>query len=262
MSMKANINALLILLVITSGCVDVIDLDLDDSAEMVVIDGRIPQDRLAEVKITTSIPVKTINEFPPIADAAVDITDVTTGETEVLIQSFPRIYRTTMLSGTPGHTYQMTVKIGDDVFFATSQMPHLVKIDDLTAEPAQRFGSDETYRLIASYNDPEAPGNNYRYVVYQNGIQSQWIFVRNDSFTNGNHVDQSIFNPEIKITAGDQVRVEMQCVDKAVFDYFNGLMLLNTDRGISPTNPPTNISGGALGYFSAYTSSELSISID
>lgn len=259
--MKTYILVLVILMTM-SGCVDVIDLDLDDSVGMVVIDGRVPQDRIAEVKITNSIPVKSVNEFPPITDAVVEITDITTGETEGLVQSFPGIYKTTLLTGTPGHTYQMTVKIGDDIFSATSQMPYLVKLDDLTAETAQRFGSDETYRLIASYNDPDTPGNNYRYVVYQNEIQSQWIFVRNDSFTNGNHVDQSIFNPEIKITAGDQVRVEMQCIDDAVFNYFNGLMLLNSDRGISPTNPTTNISGGALGYFSAYTSSELSLSIE
>lgn len=260
--MKNNLVPWIVLVMVASGCVDVIDLDLNDSDAMVVIDGRVSDTGIVEVKITTSIPVKSPNEFPPITNAEVEIADVTSGETVVLEQSFPGIYRTTMLTGTPGHTYQMTVKIGDDVFFATSQMPHLVKIDDLAAESAQRFGSDETYRLIASYNDPVDPGNNYRYIIYQNGVQSQWIFVRNDSFTNGNHVDQSVFNPEIKIVSGDQVSVEMQCIDEAVFNYFNGLMLLNTDRGISPTNPQTNIDGGALGYFSAYTSSELSISID
>lgn len=97
--------------------------------------------------------------------------------------------------------------------------------------------------------------------MYQNGIQSQSIFIRNDAFTNGNHVDQAIFNPDIKIVKGDLMEVELQCVDKAVFEYFNGLMLLNSDRGISPTNPSTNINGNALGYFSAFTSSRRSVII-
>jgi hypothetical protein len=60
---------------------------------------------------------------------------------------------------------------------------------------------------------------------------------------------------------GDVIEVEFQCIDENVFEYFNGIMLLQTDRGITPTNPGNNIEGGALGYFSAHTSERKSLTI-
>jgi hypothetical protein len=47
----------------------------------------------------------------------------------------------------------------------------------------------------------------------------------------------------------------MRCIDKNVFEYFKQLSGLDPTNGqpTAPTNPVSNISGGALGYFSAHT---------
>lgn len=254
---------MLAVLLLLSSCIDVIDLDIDEAAPRIVIDGKINDKSFAEVKITTSIRIKDRNEFPGITDAKVILTDVTSGVSQELSQTFPGVYSSTELAGIPGHTYHLKVTRAMDEYSATSTMPFPVEMRKLEFEEAQRFNSSENaYRLIATYNDPDTLGNNYRYVMYQNGVQSQSIFVRNDAFTNGNEVDQPIFNPDIKIVRGDVMEVELQCVDRAVFDYFNGLMLLNSDRGIAPANPETNITGGAIGYFSAYTSSRKTVTIE
>lgn len=44
----------------------------------------------------------------------------------------------------------------------------------------------------------------------------------------------------------------MQCVDKAVNLYFVSMSQTNGESA-TPANPVSNIAGGALGYFSAYT---------
>ena len=57
-------------------------------------------------------------------------------------------------------------------------------------------------------------------------------------------------------SSGDQVTVDMLCLDPAVYKYWYSLDRGATGGGISgatPANPVTNISGGALGYFSAHT---------
>jgi hypothetical protein len=47
----------------------------------------------------------------------------------------------------------------------------------------------------------------------------------------------------------------MLCIDNNVFEYFKQLSGLDPTNGqpTAPTNPISNISGGALGYFSAHT---------
>ena len=63
------------------------------------------------------------------------------------------------------------------------------------------------------------------------------------------------------IQLGDYVTLSMYCVDVNTYDYFRELAqqqstgtfaaVLFTD--VAPSNPATNLSGGALGYFSAHT---------
>jgi hypothetical protein len=59
------------------------------------------------------------------------------------------------------------------------------------------------------------------------------------------------------VKIGDTIIVELLSIDKAAYDYFNTLKdILSSDRSptsLSPANPNTNVSNGALGYFAAFT---------
>ncbi|HOY49299.1 MAG TPA: DUF4249 domain-containing protein, partial [Flavobacteriales bacterium] len=50
--------------------------------------------------------------------------------------------------------------------------------------------------------------------------------------------------------------VELWGIDKGVYEYYNTLNSILGGAGpsvASPANPTSNITGGAMGYFSAYT---------
>lgn len=49
--------------------------------------------------------------------------------------------------------------------------------------------------------------------------------------------------------------IEMECIDKSVFDYFESLgnSAMGPRNSSSPANPYTNLTGGLLGFFSAHT---------
>jgi hypothetical protein len=71
-----------------------------------------------------------------------------------------------------------------------------------------------------------------------------------------------VFSRDFEVKKGDVVTVEMQCLDKESYDYFYSLFSIgNNGPGATPTNPVSNISGGELGYFSAYTSQKQTIEI-
>ena len=244
------------LLISLSACVDVIQLDLNSTNPAVVIEGRITDhDSSNEVRITQTVDFNQANEFPPITNAQVVVQDLTAGLADTLTQSYPGVYSITKLRGISGHRYQLNVKIGERTYSALATMPPKVTLDQVSYTTDSRLG-ETSIRTVATYTDPASPGNYYRFVNYQNGLASRTFFVRSDAFTNGNRVSQTIRDENITIRPGDRMVIEMQCIEKAVFEYINGLAQLqgdNINQGVSPTNPPTNLSGGALGYFSAHT---------
>jgi len=73
--------------------------------------------------------------------------------------------------------------------------------------------------------------------------------------TGGTSVDKGIFS-------GDTVTVEMQCIDLPVYTYWETLMQEQSNGpggGVTPSNPPTNITPATLGYFSAHTTQSQTI---
>jgi hypothetical protein len=93
-------------------------------------------------------------------------------------------------------------------------------------------------------------------------VLDKGLFYQNDDYTDGRTSSFSLLRPDPDSTlhVNDRVDVEMQCIDKAMYKYW-----FSVDRsslgegGTLASNPVTNISGGALGYFSAHTSQTKSI---
>lgn len=244
-------------MLLLSSCIDVIDLDLNDDRGDIVINANLNDlNTDNEVKITTAVRVKDDNEFPPVTGAVVTVKDETTGSEEQLIENYPGVYSIEQVKGVSGHTYSLRVITEGREFTARATMPAKVAFVALGQTISSGFRDEDAIQLLVEYNDPPVPGNAYRFITIQNGLPSQSIFVRNDTFTNGNPVSQTLFNSNIAIGKGDVMGVYMQCITPEAYTYFYGLMQLqgdNINQGVSPTNPPGNISGGALGFFNVHT---------
>jgi hypothetical protein len=62
------------------------------------------------------------------------------------------------------------------------------------------------------------------------------------------------FPISVRAKKNDTIRVDMQFIDKTVFDYLYGLNRNIGQFSATPSNPTSNINNGALGYFKAHTS--------
>ena len=92
--------------------------------------------------------------------------------------------------------------------------------------------------------------------MYVNGVQVKSVFTINDDFTDGRYVNLDLQENDIDIFTGDTVKLEMQCIDKNMYTYWFTLQqqkINGPGGGVTPSNPPTNISPATLGYFSAHT---------
>lgn len=248
------------IIVFLSSCEKVIEIDLNSSSPQYVVEGKISNGtEPTSVKITRSKNFDENNDFPAVSGALVTISD-SHGKTFTLKEITPGNYEDPTLVGIEGVSYMLTISIDGLVFSAKSTMPQGVKLEDLTYEEMGVF--DKRIMPQPVFLDSPNVSNYYRFVVWINNTIDKGVFVLNDESSDGKLVQRSFFtNTEIK--TGDSLRVEMQCVDASVYSYFNSLSKIAGEgmSGGSPGNPISNIKGGALGYFSAYSSDSKSIKV-
>jgi hypothetical protein len=80
--------------------------------------------------------------------------------------------------------------------------------------------------------------------------------VDRDLFFDGQDINQPLFGNGPRLKPGDTMFVELWGIDKGVYEYYSTLNEILGGAGpstASPANPTSNITGGAMGYFSAFT---------
>ncbi len=255
---------LLFLFSVLSSCEKVINVKLTEADKKIVIEGNISnRNEPVEVRISQTKAFEESNAFNGISGAMVTIGVNDTAYTLVEDEDTAGIYRTTACKGFPGAAYQLTVLLNGATYTSTSAMPvQLVSLDTLTVENLA-FGGSSNLTIYPSYKDPAGLGNSYRLIEYQNGDLVKQQFPQNDDLSDGLIQTRPLINPDSDLQSGDTVRVDLQCIDPNVYKYWYSLTESATGDGGSatPANPITNIKGGALGYFSAYSISSYTIVI-
>jgi hypothetical protein len=256
-------------LFVFQGCQKVINVDLNDAAPRIVIEGLI-NDRRGPYGISVTKSGSYFNEttLPAVSDASVIIKD-NSGLIDTLREATPGIYLTGRTRGFPGRTYTLTVIADNIVYTASSTMLSHVNIDSLKLVKGefQRldfFGNTNSNTLNLEvhcfFKDPPEK-NFYRVKVFKNdSINTQSYRLYDDQYTNGEETELRVARPE----AGATYRIELLSIDKATYGYYrtlDDLLYVNPFFGSTPANPNTNLSNGALGYFGACASSSKTIVI-
>lgn len=254
-----NINKYIIILTsfaslfFFTSCEKEIELDLNSVDPKLVIEGLVTLDSLPTVKLTMTKDFSSNNTFDPVKGAIVSISD-NEGNSEVLELKASGLYTAKYLRGVLGRTYNLNVSVDGKEYTSTSSMPpHVVEIDSITLYSVALF--DYPFPMI-HFQDPKGAKNYYRELLYINGKRSKDSdYVTSTDNREGFYIPQllPIFaekddDPD-PIQKGDTIMVEQQAIDKGAYTFFDTLGRI----GMSQTNPTTNIQGGALGYFSAYT---------
>lgn len=255
--MKRSIFYFLFIITGLSSCTKVVDVDLRNAAPQLVIQGNISDaPGPYTVTLNRSVPYSSPNIFPVVSGATVRIEDVTAGVTNILTESTPGTYITSTLQGIQGHTYNLSITAEGKNYTATSTMPSPAPVfDSLTFQHIATFGL-LFINSVPNFQDQPGVENYYQFIQNINGKAPKQIFVYDDRLSDGKYMARQLFNDSAYIKVGDTIQLEMQCIDKNVFNYFKELSGVDQNNGqpVAPGNPTSNIAGGALGYFSAHTS--------
>jgi hypothetical protein len=242
-----------------SSCEKVIDLKLKNSDAGIVIEGAVTNEPGPyRVKISRKVNFDEPNIFPPVNGAKVVITD-NTGITDTLSEVSPGIYQTASITGVPGNTYTLTVEDQGKTYSGQSIMPSPVAIDSISIDYFLTGGPDTLKYVKIDFKDLEGVRNYYRIVEVFNGDTLGGIHILNDDFRDGHRIVQPVFESGEDgmyqtFKSGDVVTILLLSIDEGTFNYLRGVDAI-ADGGPTrtPSNPPTNLTKPALGYFSAYS---------
>ncbi|MFD2289115.1 DUF4249 family protein [Pedobacter petrophilus] len=257
--MKRLFIYLMIATVGLTSCTKIIEIDTKNAEAQIVIEGRIV-DRLIEqqIIITKTVGYDEVGVYPKVPGATVKVTD-SRGNNYIFTEKTPGVYVNRM-RGVSGVTYTMDVMAEGKNYQASSKMPNFVKLDSIGVISNSFFG-EERKTAAAFLVDPAKESNAYRFNLYVNGVFFDRIYVNNDRLTNGNNLRIQLFyeandDDDEGLKSGDSFSIEMEGIDSNIFDYWYVLSQQDgrgPNQGTTPSNPPSNISNGALGYFSANT---------
>lgn len=253
-------------------CQDVIDIDLRDADRKYVIEGNVVQgvdSAVVRVSRTTSF----FDTAGPeaITDAEVKLT-FPDGTDYVLEHVDGGYYKVMGINATPNATYRLKVQVDGETFTSSAYMPESVAIDSLTFQPVQNFfgpppQGPPKFNVFLNFQDPMSR-NYYRAVYKRNGNEQDNlgdIQLFDDQLTNGNYIEIPIFNQEYKL--GDTAYVALQTMDAEVYTFLETFIsAASADAGspfsAAPDNPISNIEGGAVGVFAAYSRTEATVVVE
>jgi hypothetical protein len=271
----------LLLAVLTSCLADdeEISVKTNDSGQKPVIEAELSTDSLQTyTKLTWLSSIDNDKAPQPIHNGLVTLKDSNTNHTDTLLESSqaPGKYVKSRLKAVEGHTYLLTVSIDSKTYTARSKVGSkflLSKLryesllaNDLLGSLGINLGSlggdiDTTSRYFTcyvtgdSYNSLQNSNYSARMILNFDG-KRYYKALNNEVRTS--YVDDEVITtliPDSVLKNVKVVSVEIQAFDKSIYNYLSEIDNATSNTQAAPTNPPSNISSGALGYFFAHTSS-------
>ena len=253
------------LVLLLSGCEKVINVDLNIANPNIVIEGNMDASKhLAQVKISETSSYFNQTESKMISDAEVRIS-IDDGESFLIPEIENGIYDFEEIPVKTGATYHLTVNANNKSYEASSVLQPKVEIDTLWyyLDNSDSF-FDKGYVVNVYFNDPPNVNNFYRIKVFVNNKlkdRSDDFVLFSDRFFDGQRVKIDL--RDFDIYPKDTVDIQLISLDEKAYDFYDTFidLLYSNPGSAAPANPNTNISNGALGYFSAWTSDKQRIII-
>jgi hypothetical protein len=241
------------ILLLLCSCEEIIDVNLNNVQPEVVIESYITTENHSFlVKITKSQAFFDQSNVTVVKNASVQLCYLSAKEK--LSEKENGYYACSNTKSIPGTSYTLNVVSEGKTYAATVKLPPVVPIDSVYFQPG--IFQTDSLNVVVEFRDPPQTENYYRLKFYRNGRYAiNDYFLVSDAFSNGEKIVAPVYYRYF--APGDTVVVELLNLDRCTWRYLKGIsesiqLGINTQ---APGNPPTNITGGALGIFGAWGSS-------
>ena len=238
----------ILLIVFTTSCEDVIDINLNTAEPKLVIDasinwfkGTIGNEQ--QIKLSLTAPYFNTS-VPPANGAIVSVSDSNSNTFNFIEEGNSGVYRNTTFVPVINQTYILTIIYNGETYTATETLKSVVDIDFVEQNDNGGFSGTET-ELKAYYTDPEDEENYYFFEFISDIPVIPTLEVYEDEFTNGNQIFG--FYTEAELEAGDQVIIRNYGVSERFYEFMFILLQQNSEEGGGPfETQPATIRGNCI----------------
>lgn len=221
----------LFLLLMTTGCEEVVNVDLNEGESRLVIEASIvwvkgTDGNNQQIRISRSTPFYE-NEMPGVDDAEVRIVNEA-GQQFNFESKGNGLYATSNFEPVIDQYYSLQIDYDNQLFEATEKLESVVIIDSVVQSRSGGFAGDE-YEIKAYYTDP-AETEDYYLFNFRN--ESLFLEIYEDEFTNGNAIFGYFSDEEIELD--DTISIEVEGISK---DYYEYLFILRSQVGTNQGGP-------------------------
>ena len=272
-----NIATAITLISLCASCVEDIDLDLSSTEQRLVVEAFITTDTTyQQVKLTLSGDYFDNQPMPAVSKAKVTIS--TDDQIVELVESeiTPGVYVTpTEFYGRNGKTYHLSINNVDinkdgvqETYTADSYLPRVLYGDSIALDYNNTW---KVWQILLFAKDPQDEINFYMFRALLNDqLLTETLSsteIADDEFFDGNDINgvwvYGWDNDDDRMVTRDKVTLEMCTINEVFFEYLAALdeetEAKNPLFSGAPANVPGNISNNALGIFTTYGVSRLSV---
>lgn len=242
-------------------CTEVITLDLNDSEPTLVIEATLNgQDNTISVLLTESGSFINPGDYPVVSDALITLVEAN-GESMIVPEVEPGVYSLSDVSVFAGESYNLSVTSEGKEYLANAVVLNQIKIDSVSFEAS-------TFRQLGE--------GFYPTIHYQTASgEAPWLRVR---ITTASYLSPISFLPlenvmrptsssilQASYPRGEKLGMEVQAISEEMYRYFEDVSELTGENigpgatSAAPANPPSQWTGGALGYFNAHIPSRIEV---
>lgn len=258
--------SLVLALLILPACEEIITVKLDGSDPLLTVEAVICRDSVAVVRLTETAGYFAMEDPTPVDGAIVRIGDGA-GEEELLYTG-NGYYRGSIITGREGSTYNLKVERNGVASTAVSYMPGrpLILSINVFRDDTPGILNPEgrtVYSVSVDFTDNPEENNYYMIRLLKGGamVENSYYLIDGLNANQGvvERVNESIirFSESFFDDEGGVLDIFVYSIDSEVYNYFLDLndILYWRHRFQPPTpyNPRSNISGGVLGYFAAWS---------
>ena len=259
-----NLSILLVILTafFTTGCEDVIDLELDTAPPKLVITASINWKKgttgnQQKIILSTTTSFYSL-EIPKVSKAVIFITNSANNTFNFVESSVKGDYTCTNFVPVIDETYALTVISNGATYTSTETLKAVAPITEIIQNNQGGFTRDRK-EIKTFYVDPASKPNFYLYKYsYSTPVKANY-YVDEDAFFDGNKFFSISQNDDLK--TGDNIEVTHFGISKEYYNYMSVLVSIASNSGGGPfQSPPATVKGNIknttkfedfpLGYFS------------
>jgi hypothetical protein len=239
-------------------CEEVIEVNLNTSKPVIVVEGQIEQDSTAWVKLSYTADYFNNQESDYIQNATVSLED-DIGNVEIFKYHGKGLYKGSAIKGMVYRKYTMHITGEGFNISASSILNPATIIYSLKFEESyfQHPGeTEQAYIALLTFRDDPLSEDYYMIKFWENDtlMDESYHLIKDSYYSNMDVIEYSSMRDRFDI--GKEVVARVYSIDKSTYSYYSQLNdLLESGMGGSstPYNPLSNFGPSVMGYFIAYS---------